>query len=132
MSDTEEDEDPPAPEADPTPDAADPLQQKRHRRKKETEREAIARVWRFVLSDKAGRAELWRLLTELTEAFNDMFPAGPCGFPDHAAKWFMDGKKAVGLAFYRERQVDCPELVHLMHLEHDPAYAHLKQRKTER
>lgn len=129
MSGTEDEEDH-APEPDATPDASDPQQQKRHRRRKETEAEGIARFWRVVLGDRAGRKEFWRLLTDYTNAFNDQFPTGPGGFPYPAAKWFADGQKSVGMRLYAERQVDCWDLLLLVHQENDPRFSKPKQKSA--
>jgi hypothetical protein len=119
-------DDPPAP--DETPDASDPAQQKRQRRKRETEQEAVARLWRIFLSEKAGRKWLWDFLTIRTQALNNLFPVSFAGFPDHAAKWFADGKKGVGMDLFMELSADCHELVLLMQIEHNPRFSALKQR----
>lgn len=88
------------------------------RRLKEREGE---RFWSRCLSDPAGRAEIWRLLTDLN-AFRTEFPASPAGMPDAAAIWFKHGRSTFGFDFFQYLTMCSRDGALMMQDEFDPRF----------
>lgn len=105
----------------PTVDASSPQTQRKTRA---AQLKRIAEDTGFlnaVLNDPIGRRWLWQQLDDLG-TFKDIFAAGPSGFPDPNATSFYRGQQSYGLRLYRTLVRINPEIVALMHREHDPAF----------
>jgi hypothetical protein len=109
-------------EPDPVVNAADERSlRKRKVGLKIQEREA-ERFWAGVFNDPVGRREMWRLL-QSAHPFEERFACGPNGFPQPEATWFHAGEQSLGLRLYQTWLCKFPDLVMLMHAEHDPRFA---------
>ena len=102
-------------------DAADPDAVKAAQdRAKHLAYEALL-FWRGVFSERAGRAEMWKILNE-AGAFDERFACGPGGFPQPEATWFNAGQKSFALRLYHTWLRVEPGGVMLMLQENAPWY----------
>lgn len=107
---------------EPTVDASDPAEHETKRRRQRRAGELGVEFWRRCLADPVGRRELWALLND-AHTFTPMFMASPVGFPDPLATWYSAGQTNLGQRLYLSWQKIAPDLVMLMHAEHDPRFA---------
>lgn len=122
MSDTlddEEPEDPPLPE---TTDLTDPKSVRRARDRVKREVQEAESLWRAVLAQKAGRRELWRLISIEGRAFNTEFACGPTGFPQPEATWHNLGRQQWAIRLYHDLLRIDPDGVRAMHVQCDDRF----------
>lgn len=84
-------------------------------------RERVWELWRALLSDPAGREQIWEELSELG-TFENRYGVGPNGFPSEHQTFFNLGQRDYGLRKYRTLLVIDGESVLKMHRENDPAF----------
>lgn len=133
MSDTFDED---TPDNDPTPvetrDLTDPRKERRYRDKQKRAEQERASLWRAVLNDRVGRAEIWRLLAVEGRAFNVDFSFGPVGVPDPLASWHNLGRQQFAMRFYHDLLRYDFENVRLMHIEHDSRFMKPKPEPRDR
>lgn len=113
------DEDEPAIEL---PDASNAATVAKAQDKARRVKDKRAELWRAVLADPMGRAEMWRLLAVEMHIFEAPFAVGPRGHPQAEATWFRFGQQTLGLNIYHDLMAMDADGVLRMLREHDPRF----------
>lgn len=103
------------------PNAADPTDLEKRRRRRRGEVRDVAEFWKLAFASPIGRRALWEMLHK-AGTFGVQFAAGPNGTPDPLATWYHAGRRDLGLAYYHEWMVLNREGVLKMLEEHDPRF----------
>ena len=104
-----------------TPNAADPVSQRRIRDRAKREAAEKLAFWRSVFGSEVGRREMWWLLYEKMHAFRDRFVFTTNGSECPPATFAEAGIQRIGFDLYRLFQSYTLEGVMTMHRENDPA-----------
>lgn len=120
MSDGDQDK-PQDGDATTEPEAGEAANPKKIRLKRVTKKlleRGSAEFWQGCFSTEIGRREMWAVLLAC-HTFEQIFAAGPAGFPDPQANWFHAGEREIGLRLWRTWLARDPKAVIAMHLEND-------------
>lgn len=109
------------------PNAADPVDQKRQRRKVQRLTDQSREFWRGVLSTPEGRQEIWSLLSA-AHTFEERFTTS-MGLPNAQYTWFEAGQQAFGLRLYQTLLLADLDHVKQMHEDFDQRYPKPKTRR---
>lgn len=110
-----EDEDAPQEsEPDDTPNAADPEQSKRHRKKAKFDSELIEEFWRKSLANPSGRLAIYNLLRD-AGIFEVKIGTTPTGFPSVEKTFYHIGEQGFGWRLWRTlMRIDYEGVLHMM------------------
>jgi hypothetical protein len=126
MSDEDDDEPQPV-----QIDVGDPVAVARRQTESQFRDEQVADFWRRCLADPVGRMVLWGLLMDC-HTFEERFSTSPGGMAYPEAAWFAAGEREVGQRMWRTWLGIDPELVMLMHGQHDYLSIKKTPRRTRR
>lgn len=104
-----------------SPDASDPKDLEKRRRRKRGEVRDEAEFWKMVFASPVGRKTMWRVLKN-AGTFEVIFAHVNGQAPDSIASWYAAGRRELGLDLYHQWMVANREGVLKMLDEHDPRF----------
>lgn len=112
----------------------DTAQQRRQRKRVDTERDLDAKFWRDVFATTVGRRCMWSLLRAAQpdgDPFTPPFPCGPNGFPQPEATWLRAGQYALGQNYWQQWLSYSPDGALLMLQENSPVFARWRKKPRD-